>query len=82
MSTISRNCANCGAPLSPTQVSSCSPPCRSALAGRAPKRVDLAPCGTAAAIRRHYRRGERMDETCRQARARIDADRRAARRAS
>jgi hypothetical protein len=81
MSTISRNCANCGAPLSPTQVSSCSPACSSALAGRAPKTVELRPCGTSAAIRRHYRRGEPLDQTCRQAQARIAADR-AARRAS
>lgn len=38
---------------------------------------DVEPCGTAAAIRRHYRRGEPIDPTCRRARARIDAERRA-----
>lgn len=38
---------------------------------------DLAPCGTPAAIRRHQRRGEPVDETCRRADARRAEDRRA-----
>ena len=37
-------------------------------------RSDVRPCGTAAAIRRHQRRGERIDETCRQAEKRRQAD--------
>jgi WhiB family redox-sensing transcriptional regulator len=41
---------------------------------------DLAPCGTDAAYRRHLRRGEPVDESCRQASVRRDAERRAKRR--
>lgn len=36
----------------------------------------LKPCGTTAAYRRHYRRGEPIDESCRQAQAREAEDRR------
>ena len=36
--------------------------------------LDLRPCGTSAALRRHERRGEPIDEACRKARARIKAD--------
>ena len=39
---------------------------------------DLAPCGTEAAARRHYRRGERVDEACRAAASRASAERRGA----
>jgi hypothetical protein len=39
------------------------------------RRADLKPCGTIAAYRRHHRRGELLDESCRQARARDKADR-------
>jgi hypothetical protein len=42
-------------------------------------RLDLKPCGTLAAYRRHHRRGERVCESCRQAHNRDKADRYAAR---
>jgi hypothetical protein len=35
--------------------------------GKAEGAWDLAPCGTAAAARRHHRRGEPLDEACRNA---------------
>lgn len=41
---------------------------------------DLKPCGTVAAYRRHKRRGERVCESCAQARDRDAADRKARRR--
>ena len=45
--------------------------------------IDVKPCGTVAAYRRHYRRGEKKDQACKQAEARRKADREAAlRRAS
>jgi len=36
--------------------------------------LDLRPCGTSAALRRHERNGEPIDEACRKARARIKQD--------
>lgn len=39
--------------------------------------LDLRPCGTLAAYRRHQRRGERIDTACRQANSRALADREA-----
>ena len=42
----------------------------------------LAPCGTPGAYRRHYRRGEPVDEECRQAGCRDKTDRNRKRRAS
>lgn len=36
--------------------------------------LDLRPCGTPAALRRHERRGEPIDETCRKAEARYRQD--------
>lgn len=41
---------------------------------------DLKPCGTTAAYRRHLRRNEPIDEACRQANLRADAEKRARRR--
>lgn len=38
---------------------------------------DVQPCGTSAACRRHYRRGEPIDEACRAAQQRANAERRA-----
>ena len=38
---------------------------------------DVKPCGTMAAVRRHYRRGEQIDHSCRQAQARDKRDYRA-----
>ncbi|MFG2046169.1 WhiB family transcriptional regulator [Micromonospora sp. NPDC048935] len=40
--------------------------------------TNLKPCGTSAAFRRHKRRGEPIDEACRQANARSSADERQA----
>lgn len=39
------------------------------------RRIDVKPCGTPAAYRRHLRRGEPADETCLQGQRRISADR-------
>lgn len=35
---------------------------------------DVKPCGTLAALRRHYRRGEPVDEACREAQSRAKSD--------
>jgi hypothetical protein len=40
--------------------------------------ADVKPCGTGAAYRRHYRRGEKPCLACRQWRSRLDRDQRAA----
>lgn len=48
---------------------------------RAPGRP-LEPCGTVAAYRRHGRRGEPIDEACREAQNRVKRDREAAQRAA
>jgi len=58
--------------------------CARCLAGLAPvsgtrwQWPDVKPCGTLAACRRHYRRGEKPCESCRQAEQRRWQDRRAA----
>jgi hypothetical protein len=43
---------------------------------------DVKPCGTTAAYRRHARRGEPIDEACRQANIRATQDVRARRKAA
>lgn len=83
--TKTRRCAWCAYPLTPIQRRYCSSLCTGLAnvvkAGRVKwEPEDLQPCGTGAALRRHYRRGEPPCGDCRAWNVRDHQDRYQARR--